>query len=205
MKPIFSRNPDIDKMAFLNWRFSEEGNIHNLLNLADGFLLSALELSTQCLINNDGKRADILIFPILTNANHGIELYLKAINWMLNKLTNSNMKIEGKHNIKQLFETVRSKAKKYRGLQKVNFDEENKELKDYIVELFSKINATSQNDRMDFSRYPFSTNYENHFYVTQMGNEVIDLEIFNSSFKIIRQKLELLSDYLYYHELAQTE
>ncbi len=85
MQPIFSRNINIDKIAFLNWRISQNSDIRNLLNLADGFLISAIELAKHCLENNEDKRADILIFPILTNANHGIELYLKSLNWTLNE------------------------------------------------------------------------------------------------------------------------
>lgn len=202
MQPIFSRNIDIDKIAFLNWRIEEGEDIRNLLNLADGYLLSAIELANACLANNTHKRADILIFPILNNANHGIELYLKSMLWIINKLTESEQKLEGKHNIKQIFETLKSKVKSYKGqLRLKDFNEATKELWNYIEELFEKLNATTKNDKMDFSRYPFSLNYENHFYVLASGTIEIDLENFINRFEIIKKSLESLSDLLYYQEL----
>ncbi|HET6245386.1 MAG: hypothetical protein H0V01_13895 [Bacteroidetes bacterium] len=204
MKPIFSRNEDIDKIAFLNWRISPHSEILNILNLADGFLLAAIELATQCLENNEGKRADIIIFPILTNANHGIELYLKALTWMLNKLLNTEYKIEGSHNIKQIYQTVKCKIKAYNGqLTLKDFEEETKSLSEYITELTEKIKSTEKKDRMDFSRYPFSNKYENHFYVDEIGNVEIDLENFILRFNIIREKLEYITEHFYYDELNQ--
>ena len=84
MKPIFSRNIDFTKIAFLNWRIDDGDDIRNMLNLAEGYLDSSLELAKVCLNDNEDKKADILIFPILSNANHGIELFLKSINWIYN-------------------------------------------------------------------------------------------------------------------------
>jgi len=206
MNPIFSRNENVNKIAFLNWRISYDNEIRNLLNIADGFMLSSIRLAKLCLINNGDKSADILIFPILTNANHGIELYLKAIMWTLNKLMNSDSKIEGSHNIKQIFETVESKIKIYKGKISLEiFQESMLEVKAYITELFDKINATPQKDKMDFSRYPFNNKYENHFYVDIIGNVEVDLENFVSRFELIRQTFENMSDFLIYKELYNDE
>lgn len=202
MKSIFSRNEDYEKIAFVNWRISGAEDITNVLNLADGFLLSAIELAKHSLENNQDKKADILIFPILTNANHGIELYLKAISWTLNRLLNNNRKFEVSHNIKQIFDTVRARINEYNGgISLKEFDESMVEVKGYIDELFQKINATPQNDKMDFSRYPFNNKFENHFYVEVLGNVEIDLEKFVEGFSLIHEKLEILSDFLYYQEL----
>jgi hypothetical protein len=202
MQPIFSRNDDIDKIAFLNWRIAREDNIRNLRNLANGFMLASIRLARLCLIYNRDKTADILIFPILTNANHGIELYLKAITWTLNEIMNSGSKIEGAHNIQQIFNTVKSKIKKYKGRVSIkDFNECTAELQEYIVELFDKIKATEKKDNMDFSRYPFNTKYEQHFYVDIVGNVEVDLENFVSRFEIIHQNLENLWSFLYDQEL----
>ena len=202
MQPIFSRNIDIDKIAFINWRIAQGDDIRNLLVLADGFMSSAIELSNVCLADNQDKKADALIFPILTNANHGIELYLKAILWTLNKLTETDSKIEGRHNIKQIYETVKSRIKSYGGQVSIKgFNEQTVDLKAYVDELFTKINATPKNDKMDFSRYPFSDKYENHFYVDEIGNVEIDLENFVARFKTIHENLENLSSFLFYQEL----
>jgi hypothetical protein len=76
MKPIFERNKDYIKSAFLNWRVNDGDHIGNMLAIADGFLESSIQLGNLCLQNNNDKKADMLIFPMLTNANHGIELVI---------------------------------------------------------------------------------------------------------------------------------
>lgn len=198
MQPIFSRNDDIDKMAFMNWRMQDESPIRHFMNMADGYLRSSLILAKQCLICNSDKKADILIFPILANANHGIELYLKAILWMLNELLKSNAKIEGRHNIDQIYKMLKSKLKALGGVDELRaFEDGMKELEGYIDELVLKIEATSKNDKMDFSRYPISNAYENHFYVDRMGTVEVDLENFIRRFEIIHDKLTWAAEHFY--------
>ena len=114
MDKIFTGNQDYTKTAFLNWRTSKSEDIGNMLILAEGFLCSAITMSKKCLSGNEDKKADVLIFPILNNANHGIELYLKSLIWTLNKLLNSDKKFEGSHNIQQMYQTVQSKVRKYK-------------------------------------------------------------------------------------------
>ena len=202
MKPIFSRNEDIDKTAFLNWRISRDDGIKNMINMADGFMLSSINLAKLSLINNNDKTADILIFPMLTNVNHGIELYLKAIMWLYNILLDSDQRIEGSHNIRQIFKTVKSKAKSYSQNNNLNdFNNVMLDLENYIDELFSQIKATQKNDNMDFSRYPFDKKYKGHFYVDMVGNVEIDLENFIIRFENIRKSLDDISDFLYYIEI----
>jgi len=206
MQPIFSRNENYTKIAFLNWRIDKWSDIQNMLNIAEGFMRSAIELSKFALNNNEDKAADILIFPILNNANHGIELYLKALTWMLNKKLEEENRIEGAHNIRQIYATVRAKVKKYGGgIQLKDFDTETQGLHNYIEELFDKTQATAKQDKMDFSRYPFDNKYENHFYVDQIGNVEIDLENFAERFTYIHQSLEKLTDFLYHIELNQEQ
>jgi len=206
MQPIFSRNEDYTKIAFLNWRIEKWSDILNLLNMADGFMRSALELAKFSLSDNRDKAADILIFPILTNANHSIELYLKAITWILNKLKGEESRIEGSHNIRQIYATVRAKITDYGGgLSLESFDKQTENLKDYIEELFSKTKATEKKDKMDFSRYPFDNKYENHFYVDQIRNVEIDLENFLARFIEIHEGLEVVTEFLYHIELKQDQ
>lgn len=200
-KPIFSRHLDIDKMAFMNWRMDKNSDIQNLLNLANGFMISSIILAQKCLRTNKNKKADIIIFPILTNLNHGIELYLKGITWTLNKLLNNPRKIEGSHNIDQIYKTVKAKIKLLGPDDIKEFDKVTKNLKAYIDELFVKIQATDKDHKMDFSRYPFTNKYDNHFYVSAVGETEVDLENFVKRIKSIRKNLELYSDYLYYQKL----
>jgi hypothetical protein len=202
LQPIFSRNEDHEKIAFLNWRISDEEHILNFFNLGEGFIRSSIEVATLCVSSNEDKRGDIFIFPILSNVNHGIELYLKGFTLALNTLIGNGKQVEGRHNIKQIFQTIRGKVRTFKGNEGVkHFDNEMSELSSYIDELYAKIEATPKNDKMDFSRYPFSKDYENHFYVKEFQNVEVDLENFVSRFERIWQKLEEYGDYLYYHEI----
>lgn len=201
-KKIFTGNQDIDKTAFLNWRTAKSEDIGNMLALAEGFLSSAIELSKKCIENNEDKKADMLIFPILTNANHGIELYLKSIIWTLNRLMKSDQKIEGSHNIQQMFQTVQAKIKEYKDNDWLkSFNEQNKNLSEYIDELFSLIRTVGKKDNMDFSRYPITNKYENHFYVDSLENVKIDMENFVERFQNIKEELDERASYFFYQEL----
>lgn len=203
MKPIFSRNKDYNKIAFLNWRITDGDHITNLINIADGYMTSAIRLAKLCLINNNDKSADIVIFPILMNANHGIEIYLKAIMWLLNVIIKSPAKIERGHNLQKLFKTVRSKIATYGGGISLNdFNDGSKGLQLYLDELFDLTKGTEKKDNMDFSRYPFDKNYESHFYVTKLGNVEVDLENFVVRFDEIHNFLDSIANFLCDHELS---
>lgn len=91
MKDIFSYNVDINKTAYMNWRTDKHDHIKNIITVANGFMESSLISAKEVVNNNHSKRADIVIFPILFNANHAIELYLKAITWTLNVLLESGI------------------------------------------------------------------------------------------------------------------
>ncbi|MGE1164457.1 hypothetical protein ACQJ0Y_14410 [Peribacillus simplex] len=99
MNNVFSYNADIEKNAYLNWRTSKHDHIHNMIVLADGFMSAATLLAKQVLLDNVDKKADSLIFPILFNANHGIEVYLKAISWSLNILNNTGKRFDPHHKL----------------------------------------------------------------------------------------------------------
>ena len=202
MKNIFKGNDDYRKSAFLNWRTSSREDIGNLLVLAEGFLDSAIQLTKDCLADNADKKADALIFPILHNANHGIELYLKAMIWTLNKLIGTELKIEGKHNIQQMFSTVRSKIKTHKDQDCLkHFDEQNNVLENYIEELFNLISGYGKGDNMDFARYPITDKYENHFYIDQLDNVEIDLENLKEQLIQIKDALDERASYFFYQEL----
>lgn len=210
-KPIFSRHADINKMAFMNWRM-DDSQLISLINIGEGFFESALLLANACCRSNKHKRSDILIFPIFANANHGIELYLKSINWILNQLLNKPRKIEGGHNIDLIYKTVKAKIKEFGGKEETkNFDDATANLNEYIKELYLKNSANAKNDKMDFSRYPFGTDYSDHFYVDQWlsGKPTpaaeVDMPNFVKRFKEIRKNLDLYCEYLYYVHLKKEE
>lgn len=198
-KPIFSRNTDIRKTAFLNWRISPADDIANLLVLADGFISSAIIQARAAIQDNTDNKADKIIFPIFTNANHGIELYLKAIGWILNRLNKCENRIEGKHNIDQIFRNVSSKIFKSGGLSEAKyFAEKMKNLKVYLKELTTTIKASERKDKMDFSRYPIDDKYNTHFYVNELNNVEIDLVNFIERFEKIQESLDERAWYYYY-------
>jgi hypothetical protein len=202
MKKIFQPNEDYTKTAFLNWRTSHHEDIGNLLVLAEGFLSSAIELCQTSISDNTDKKADMLIFPILHNANHGIELYLKSLIWIFNRLLKNSAKIEGKHNIQQMLQTVQSKLKTYKDNEWVkDFRENNNDLIEYTEELFSLISGYGKGDNMDFSRYPITDKYENHFYIDRLDNVEIDIVNLKERLINIKDALDERASYFFYQEL----
>lgn len=203
MKDIFSYNSDIDKNAYINWRTERFNPIHNMMTLADGFMDASIMLAEQCLKDNRDKKADIIIYSILFNANHSIELYLKAIMWILNRIIGNDKRVEGKHNIKQILNVVQSRVNEFEidKDRKKQFIKLTNNLKAYIDELFAKPEKEvkgKEKDNMDFSRYPFDKTYESHFYIDTFDNVVVDLENFIERFKEIRQNLrQIAMHYLY--------
>ncbi len=199
---IFEGNKDYNKSAFLNWRLGKEEAIVNLMNIGEGFLGSALSLADLCLANNDDKKADILIFPILHNLNHGIELYLKAMSWTLNLLNGNNIKFEETHDIMQLYSMVKAKIKKLKGKEYLKtFDASNANLAEYLDELYAKISTVGGRSKMDFSRYPLTTAGDNHFYLNTSDNVEVNLEYLKSSIEKIKDSLDERLSHLYYQEL----
>jgi hypothetical protein len=74
-------------------------------------------------------------------------------------------------------------------------------LTEYIDELFNLISGESSNDNMDFTRYPITNKYENHFYVDRLDNVEIDLENFTKRFEKIKEALDERASYFFYQEL----
>ena len=126
------------------------------------------------------------------------------MNWILNKLQHSDNRIEGKHNIKQMFETAQAKIKTIKGNKCSNhFNVQNKNLAEYINELFSLISGYGKGDNMDFSRYPITGKYENHFYIDRLDNIEIDLENFVKRFESIKEALDERTSYFFYQEIKE--
>ncbi|MBZ9520374.1 hypothetical protein [Bacillus safensis] len=198
MKDIFSYNPDINKNAYMNWRTNRYDHIHNMHVIAEGFMNSAITLAKNCLKDNHDKKADMLIFPILFNLNHGIEVYLKAMCWNLNQLLNRTDTFESSHNLKNLLE----KTKKLT----VEFDNRTEalqwsiQLEKYIDDLYTKIETVKENGRkfsdITFARYSLTRDLEPQFYITELNNVVIDLENFVQFFNGVFKDLHNMSSYL---------
>jgi len=207
MKDIFSYNADIEKNAYLNWRTHKHDHIYNMIVLADGFMSSALLLSEQVLMDNKDKKADSLIYPILFNTNHGIELYLKAISWSLNILTNTGKEFRPNHHLNDLLNDVKSLVYSFESdKEKLKvFDTWTEPLENYIKELYSKIENVKQNGKkfysIDFPRYSLTIQGEAQFYINELDNVVVDMENFVEVFAKIHKSLDNISKhYLYDYE-----
>ena len=197
MKPIFIGQENSDYTTKLSWS-SEENKIINVLRLADGFLQSATVLSKQSMEDENLQTKDVLIFPILANAHHGIELYLKVINWMLNKILKNGNDFESGLDIMKLYLSISSKLNEFESKDDLNsFTAKTENLRSYIEELYPKIKTTLEQHIKEYSRYPFVLNFENFFYHYFPGNVEIDLENFNTRFEEIHLSLKYIAeDYL---------
>jgi hypothetical protein len=210
MKDIFSYNSDVDKNAYMNWRIDRHNNINNMITIADGYMKASILLAKQSIADNDDKKADILIFPILFDANHAIELYLKAINWSLNILLDNGKKNEGNHDIQQIFSNVCSRVNEFEKEKekRKQFKDLTSDLRNYIDELYSEIKKSSvktNKDNMDFSRYPFVKGYINHFYIEEFDNVVVDLESFITRFEEIGRNLDSIAKHYLYDYILEGE
>lgn len=203
-KKVFSRNRNVDHMAFMNWRIEPADFILNMKNMADGFILSGIELANASLTDNRHKKADILIFPIFHNINHGIELYLKSLIWTLNRKLGIQEKFEDTHDISKLYQTLYDKIKVVQEtlleLKMQDFEEATKNLKHYIGELFERIKSPDKKARTDFPRYPFDLKFQDQFYVLENGVIEIDLENILERITIIKAQMEFLFSHFYYNE-----
>ncbi|MFY0782903.1 hypothetical protein AB1K18_21825 [Peribacillus simplex] len=198
MKDIFSYHTDINKNAYMNWRTNRFDHIHNMHVIAEGFMNSAITLTETCLKDNHDKKADMLIFPILFNLNHGIEVYLKAMCWNLNQLLNKTETFESSHNLKNLIKATKKLT--------VEFDKRTEalqwsfQLEKYIDELYTKIETVKDNGRkfydITFARYSLTRDLEPQFYITEFNNVVIDLENFVQFFNDVYKDLDNMSSYL---------
>lgn len=209
MKNVFSYNADIDKTAYMNWRTSRHDHIYNMIVIADGFMSSAIILAEEDLADNWDNKADSIIYPMIFNANHAIELYLKATVWTLNILLDNQQKIEGCHDIQQILQTVIKRVSEFetKKEKRKQFKEMINGTKLYVDELFAKITAQDgkrKKDKMDFSRYPFDQQYMPHFYVTELDNVVVDLENFVIRFKEMGDNLHLIATY-YLFDVLEAE
>lgn len=202
MKKIFSGNRNYHKNAIMNWRTSHSDHISNMRVVAEGFADSAIHLLNLTLEDNHDKKGDALIFPIFFNANHSIEVYLKAIAWSLNKLLESDKTFEGIHNLKKLTADVKElgneleKSRNQEGklIEPNSFDT----LDTYLTELYEKIERLDKQKNgserpfsdITFSRYPLGQNLAPQFYILSYENVTIDLENFLDVFTKIIEKLD---------------
>lgn len=179
---IFRYNSSIKRTAYLNWRINDfYPEWRQLITMGNSYLDASVNLLILILKEgNIHNQADSLIFPVLFDAIHGIEIYLKGLIQGLQRVNQEdNPSIPWGHNIRKLSEDIKKYSfifsEKY--LNKKMGKEFNK-VSALIGELIDNI-YTETND-MTFPRYPSAAKKrENipHFYVKEKKNITIDLEL----------------------------
>ena len=185
-KTVFSRNADINKTAYLNWRMDSPDDEENMHAMAEAYFLAANILVESVLLDNKMHQADALIFPIIHAVNQMIELYAKSVIKLINRLNENKTGRSHSHDIVSLVLEMRGKVIKQKCKSK-EFDAYIKPLLSYVDEF--KQFANSKHIGMDFSRYPLDTNGQAQFYVRQSRNIVVDIEFFHQQIKQIRDIL----------------
>lgn len=182
----------------MNWRTNRFDHIHNMHVIAEGFMNSAITLAQTSLKDNHDKKADMLIFPILFNLNHGIEVYLKAMCWSLNQLLNKKETFESSHNLNNLIKETKKLTSAFDN--RTEALQWSLQLEKYIDELYSKIETVKDNGKkvydITFARYSLTRDLEPQFYITEFDNVVIDLENFVQFFNDVYRGLDNMSSYL---------
>lgn len=185
---IFSYNSSINRTAYLNWRindFYSEWYQFNIMGYA--YLDASINLMIL-LKGNDYKQADSLIFPILFNAIHGIEIYLKGLITGFNlTLDKSNRSIPKGHDIKKLSRVIRNVSSEFsKKYLKQTMQEEFKRIVTIIEDITENIFAETQD--ITFPRYPSGLNDKGttpHFYVERKENVTVDLDLLSEQIVVI--------------------
>lgn len=200
---VFSYNSDISKNAYMNWRvdcnlLDPGAKDWNFSILASSYSDASLALCQIALDNNRDKKADSLVFPILYCADQAIELYIKAIIRIVDDLQAGNQTVSATHDLRQLKSEIVSRIRKKEGGKTKGLDKHLKSLTDYIDELYGIIGQTGNKknaqSKMDFARYPVSTDGVPHFYISTKENVVVDLEAFKYQLTEAFESLESLYD-----------
>ena len=200
MNPIFnSYNSDIRKNAYMNWRTDQNDPIRNLIILADGYYKASRILVDAVLADNKDKKADALVYPMVFDLNQSMELYLKASQWMLNKLNGVTNTFEGGHNLIGLYNTMLRLIKDFAN-NHPSFKYNQKAFKhlmsgaDWYINELKNIIPEKEWKAMDFPRYPMMRDKATpHFYISNLDNVTIDMEYFKMRAEEIHEAFESLT------------
>ncbi len=206
MGEVFKSNAESGADVQVNIRPDQYQPLHDMLIIADSYSKATLLLIGDFIREKNDKKADVEIFPIFFSVNHAIELYLKVINLALNILTGKEEKFTGAHDIRQIWNVVKTRVEAYeKDPERLNrFGEMATELENYVDELYERVdfNRGSKNssEYTDFSKYEFDSAYNYHFYIEALKNVVVDLEALETIFRSISSNLHSIA--LDYEETA---
>lgn len=174
---IFCGEKDIDytqsnNYAFLNWDFDNSlGGKNNVAQfIQDNFVMgnaymgnAVLSLYSILYSGNYCSTADTLIFPIMFDLWHGVELWLKSSVDAIYYFLGINNKIKKSHKIYEYLEVLEEELKKL-GMEQT-IDIALPELIKLIKE-FQRVNAN-----FDFARYSFNGKRTYQFYNAPLGED----------------------------------
>jgi len=177
---FFSNFDSYDTRALLNWRFDKYTNTYRqFFNMGQAYMETSVGLIDNCVEDVYCKKQDAWIFPILFNAIHGIELYLKGVNSLLKSYLKleaewemEHYNIEGNHDIEQLCKLTVSLIKKMEDTDSQKYVLTELE----FVQKFISIIYSKTSD-MTFARYPIDKKKNEHFYVDSDDNVVVSLRV----------------------------
>lgn len=179
---IFKYNTSIKNTAYLNWRVNDfYSEWRQLITMGYAYLDASINLLILILKEgNKYNQADSLIFPILFDAIHGIELYLKGLIRGLQKVIPVDKPVDPwGHDIRKLSVDIKKHtllfSEKY--LNEKMTKEFNR-MSTLVGELIDNIYI--ETDDMTFPRYPSRVKKKKsipHFYVKERENVTVDLEL----------------------------
>lgn len=174
---IFYGEKDIDytkssNYAFLNWNFDNslggKDNVSQLIQ--DNFVMgnaymgnAVLSLYSILCSGNYCSTADVLIFPIMFDLWHGVELWLKSSVDAIYYILGMDNEVKKNHKIYEYLEVLEKELKKL-GMEQT-IDIALPELIKLIKEL-QRVNAN-----FDFTRYSFRGKRKYQFYNAPLGED----------------------------------
>lgn len=179
--------------AYLNWRTESYELTNQLLAISQGYIQGAKILTRSCLSDNVSHQADALIFPIMLDIVHTLELLFKSLNvfscdliYFLENGNRSPTRVRNSHYINQLQLECLSDLKKLKN--KLN---DLKYPSDEVQDVIKLINSLKplindiflQTNDMASFRYPVENRTgDNQFYNDgSFENNEVDLEILYST------------------------
>lgn len=170
-KKIYYRNlRDQPHFAYMSWRMCSREESDCYKEQGEAYIVSAIILLEQCLIDNRDRKGDAVIFPILFNIEQGIELFLKAYLILISKYVVDYELPKKNHNLKGLissFEKV---------MTDLNQDTAATGLCGFInIKIFVDL-LFENSDDCTFARFPYDIKDHKHFYVDSRESIIVDMK-----------------------------
>lgn len=181
MEVLFTRNPDIKKNGYPNWRRNTESS-WDFFTYSEMYKNSA-DILISSVSDNTGYKADEIIIPSIFLYRHSVELILKGI-LLTHYLMDDSMtrkKIKDKlhgHNLKDLWNKTENVLHQYLKVS-INKDKKPLELMKNAVEELDLADSTSM-----MFRYPYDAEYKKKQLIgDQEHNYGIDYQVLKENFE----------------------